>query len=342
MESPIFHQLWLETVSRRDPELRADMTAISGAQGLDCSSWQNVISWAPVAASGRDFVYVKASEGTSTSYSTLNAQYQGAINAGLTVGLYHFADPTQSAQANAQAFAAQINRLGATTGHLPPALDLEEGTGDLSGWAAQFVATLRQLTGCQQVAVYSSVSFFSSHIGENWMDDDIILWLADYSAPMGKPRYASPRLAIHQYSNTGQVPGVSCDVDLNYAMRPLNQIIVGESDMTDEEHQMLVDLQDKVDWLYGQFAGLGTDGHPAPFPQVPGWPTLPGGTNQHLSLLDFLRQNNVAVEQLTVAIENAVANAPSGGGGSPVVSQADAQLIAEQVVTEFAAKLGES
>lgn len=74
-----------------------------------------------------------------------------------------------------------------------------------------------------------------------------------------------------------------------------------EDDLTPEQAQQLADLHAMIpviQWLYGQFAGLNPDGSPADFPTVPGWPTLPGGTNQKLSLLDFLRQANVEVNEL--------------------------------------------
>lgn len=73
-------------------------------------------------------------------------------------------------------------------------------------------------------------------------------------------------------------------------------------DLTDEQAQQLNDIQTVVTWLYGQFAGLGPDGQPAPFPTVPGWPTLPGENGQHLSLLDFIRQLHEQVTVLTTQV----------------------------------------
>jgi hypothetical protein len=75
-----------------------------------------------------------------------------------------------------------------------------------------------------------------------------------------------------------------------------------DDDLTPDQAQQLADLHaivPVVQWLYGQFAGLAPDGSPAPFPTVPGWPTLPQGTNQHLSLLDFIRELNEQVNTLT-------------------------------------------
>jgi GH25 family lysozyme M1 (1,4-beta-N-acetylmuramidase) len=276
--------------------------------GADVSDNQGSINWTAVASSGIQFSYVKLSEGENSSYSTAAAQLNGATNAGLTTGGYHFARPNYSPQANAAAFAEQLLALNAIEGHLPPCLDLEVGTGYLGDWASAFVTELRRLTGCTRVMVYSSLSFFKTQITESWMDDDVLLWLAHIGVPAGQVGYSSPRLAMHQYSFTGQVPGVSGNVDFDVALMPLDQL-TGD-DVTPEQAQQLADIHAALpllQWFYGQFAGLGADGYPAPFPDVPGWPTLPGGTDQELSLLDFLRQSNVQVNALAGAVQELTA-----------------------------------
>jgi hypothetical protein len=78
-----------------------------------------------------------------------------------------------------------------------------------------------------------------------------------------------------------------------------------DDDLTDEQAQQLQNIHDMlpvISWLYGQFAGI-VAGAPAPFPTVPGWPTLAGGTDQELSLLDFLRQENVMVNALAGEVQ---------------------------------------
>jgi len=202
--------------------------------GIDVASWQGTPDWRKVAAAGVGFAYIKASEGDSSSYPSLNSQYAGARAAGLAVGLYHYARVGKSPTANADAFAAQINRLGAVAGHLPPCLDLEEGAGNLSGWADAFIARLRLKTGCKKVMLYTGTSFFNTHLGEGWMDDDISLWIAHYGRPPGKPGYLSPRVAMHQYSQTGQVAGIAGAVDLDVAIWPLEKLIVGSPTEEDD------------------------------------------------------------------------------------------------------------
>jgi GH25 family lysozyme M1 (1,4-beta-N-acetylmuramidase) len=306
--------------------------------GVDVSRWQGAVNWSAVKGAGYDFAYIKISDGISSSYATGPAQFHEATNAGLITGVYHYANPAYSAVANADAFASQVNALGAIEGHLPPCLDLEIGVGSLSNWASAFVTELRRLTGVNRVMVYSGVSFFTHQITETWMGPDIFLWLAHYGVPAGQPGYSSPRLALHQYSQSGKVPGIAGNVDLDVALVPLDQL-TGD-DVTPEQAQQLADIHATlpvIQWLYGQFAGLGPDGQPAPFPEVPGWPTFPGGTDQDLSLLDFGRQGNVQLNALAAAVSelgNKTSTLAKRTSIPPLqLTQADVNRIAAAVVS---------
>jgi GH25 family lysozyme M1 (1,4-beta-N-acetylmuramidase) len=98
-----------------------DVAKRAQPQGIDVSHFQATVNWATVKANGVSFVYIKATEGTSTlcristaacltpSYltafedPTFSSKYTGATNAGLIRGAYHFAHPdtsTGAAQAN--------------------------------------------------------------------------------------------------------------------------------------------------------------------------------------------------------------------------------------------------
>jgi len=62
-------------------------------EGVDVSHWQNTIDWTKVAAAGKRFAIIKASESTTyvdPLYATNRARAQAA---GLWTGAYHFAQP---------------------------------------------------------------------------------------------------------------------------------------------------------------------------------------------------------------------------------------------------------
>lgn len=304
-------------------------------KGIDVSSYQGSVNWQAVKESGVGFCYVKFSEGTSSSYATAPAQFNGATAAGLVTGGYHFARPNYSPQANAAAFAEQVTALNAVAGHLPPCLDLEVGTGNLAGWASAFVAELRHLTGCRRVMIYSSLSFFTTQITEAWCDDDVLLWLARFNNAPGQVGYSSPRLVMHQYSDAGSVPGVAGHVDLDVALRPLDQL-TGDDPMaglTPEQDAMLTAVY--------QFITGSADVVP-PDVDWPGWPTWPGGTDEHLSATDYQRRTNVQLNALAAAVSelgNKTAILTKRTSSAPLqLGQADVNRIAASVVSLLEAR----
>lgn len=311
------------------------------ALGVDVSSWQGQPDWRQVAASGRSFVYIKAGEGTGTTYPSLDGQYAGARAAGLLVGLYWYADPGQSPEANADAFAAQVNRLGAVPGHLPPCLDLETGSGNLAGWAQRFVTRLRQETNAVRVMVYSSASFFAGQIGEGWMDPNIALWIAHFGAPPGQPSYLTPRVAIHQYTNTGQVAGVAGNVDLDYAIWSLTTIAPPAAGTNPAPTQptatgavpvLAPQEEAMLTAAYQQLSGSATVG------QWPGWPSWAGGSGRSLTLVDYARQADVQLCQIKADLDTLRSSAAAASLGG-ALSDLDVQRIATAVVALLADRL---
>ena len=93
-------------------------------EGIDVSHWQGVISWPDVAAAGKRFAFMKASEGVKyvdPTYATNRAQ---ANANGLKVGAYHFAKPdtdVNDATIEADHF---VDTAQWSSGDLLPVLDL--------------------------------------------------------------------------------------------------------------------------------------------------------------------------------------------------------------------------
>ena len=98
-----------------------------GVQGMDVSSHQPSVNWAQQYSAGARFAYVKATEGDSYRNPLFTDQYNGASNAGMFRGAYHFAIPTPNSSGAAQANYF-INNGGGWTADgrtLPPLLDIE-------------------------------------------------------------------------------------------------------------------------------------------------------------------------------------------------------------------------
>jgi GH25 family lysozyme M1 (1,4-beta-N-acetylmuramidase) len=318
--------------------------ASGNALGIDTASYQGSPAWAQVAAT-RQFVYVKAGQGNGTSYPTLDAQYQGAMAAGMAVGLYWFADPSLTPEANADAFSVQVNRLGAIQGHLPPCLDLETGTGYLGGWAQQFVARLRQNTGCVRVMIYSSASFMKTQITETWMDANIALWVASWGVPPGQPTYTSPRVALHQYSSTGAVAGVAGAVDLDWAVWDLATLIPtaqgGTPVATPPSAPVTSLTADQVNAILGFLTALYQQGSGSvTLGSWTGWPSWPKGSGRSLTPVDYLRQADEQLCAIKAELDSLKAQAGITPGATPsALSDADISKIAAAVAGMLASKL---
>src|SRR2546425_12631403 len=71
-------------------------SAASPPKGHDVSSHQKNVDWQKARAKGATFVYVKATESTNYRNPHFGQQYNGARDAGILRGAYHFALPDRS------------------------------------------------------------------------------------------------------------------------------------------------------------------------------------------------------------------------------------------------------
>lgn len=60
------------------------------AQGIDVSHYNGNIDWQQVAAAGKTFAFIKATEGTKYQDNQFLINVQGARDANILVGAYHF------------------------------------------------------------------------------------------------------------------------------------------------------------------------------------------------------------------------------------------------------------
>lgn len=193
-------------------------------RGIDIARYQGYPDWNAVRRSDVHYVYIKATEGTTYVSTHVDEQWAGASRVGLPRGLYHYAR-IGNPEAEADLFSRLVNAKGAKgAGFLPPCLDIEVGDGHLGWWVARFLARLRAAIGVRRVMVYSGGVFYRDKVGDAALDPDVLVWIAHYNGTPGKSAYLTPKTVLHQYSSSGRVAGISGDVDLNWALRPLSEI----------------------------------------------------------------------------------------------------------------------
>jgi GH25 family lysozyme M1 (1,4-beta-N-acetylmuramidase) len=194
-------------------------------EGIDISHWQGVINWTKVAAAGKRFAFMKASESTNFVDDTYITNRAQARAAGLYVGAYHFAQPSSGAGdaiAEADHF---INTAGPVSGDLLPVLDLER-SGSLSqtaltAWVKAFLGRIEERVGVKAI-IYVSPNFWRTYMGDTtWFGANgyDILWVAHWTTGVAPivpgGNWGGDGWTFWQYTSDGAVNGISGRVDLN-------------------------------------------------------------------------------------------------------------------------------
>jgi lysozyme len=187
-------------------------------RGIDVSHHQGAIDWVQVKASGQAFAFIKATEGADFQDTRFAENWQLARAQGLVTGAYHFFTFCSSGLTQAENFLRVAPREGPA---LPLAVDVEF-TGNCQGWTN--IDEIRQ-----ELLIFEE--HIRAHIGYApllYTTEDVRLELVPMDLQAhgywlrslwGEP---SPDIQWHfwQYSDTGRVPGVLGEVDLNVFAGP--------------------------------------------------------------------------------------------------------------------------
>jgi len=203
--------------------------------GLDVSGHQPVVDWNAVASAEAQFAYIKATEGSGLVNADFASQYDGAYQAGLTRGAYHFALPNESSgAAQASYFVANGGGWTADGLTLPGALDIEYNPygaecyglsqSAMVSWIASFTDTYEALTTVWPV-IYTATNWWAKCTGNygGFAANDP-LWITNPSTTAGTLPAGWSTYTFWQYASAGTFPG---DQDLfNGSSSQLLQIAV--------------------------------------------------------------------------------------------------------------------
>ncbi len=180
-------------------------------EGIDVSHWQNTIDWSQVAAAGKRFAFMKASEGTTLADATYAANRAQAKAFGMYVGAYHFARPDRTpgdAVAEADYFLA-MSQLAA--GDLVPVLDLEDAGGlspvELQEWVKGYLGRIYERTGAHGM-IYASPTFWQNAMGDTtWFATNGygMIWVAHWTSGSGADP-SRPRTGAGPDGPSGSTP----------------------------------------------------------------------------------------------------------------------------------------
>ena len=187
--------------------------------GVDVSRWQKRIDWASVAASGKRFAFIKATEGGDHVDPMFMQNWEGARQAGVARGAYHFMFWCRSAEDQAAWFRKVVPQDPSA---LPPVLDVEWNgesrtcPGKLSRpkALAMIRVMLREMqahTG-KRPMLYTDITFHEDVLEGELMD--YAHWIRSTAAEP-HVRYRNRTWTLWQYTTTGRVPGIAGAVDRN-------------------------------------------------------------------------------------------------------------------------------
>lgn len=195
----------------------------SAKLGIDVSKWNQEIDWEAVKDAGVEFAIIRCGyRGASTGALVIDPRYkeniEGAISAGIPVGVYFFTQALDEIEAVEEA-SMVIRLIEDYDVDYPVFLDSESagGRGRADGLDSDertkahraFLQTIE--AAGYETGVYASRNWLNDRIDMTRLSDYRI-WLAEYA---DAPTYDEHYYHMWQYTSKGTVDGISTNVDLN-------------------------------------------------------------------------------------------------------------------------------
>ena len=188
----------------------------SAVKCLDISTWQGYVDFNKVKSAGYNYVILRAGFGREYSQkdNTFERNYANAKAAGIKVGVYWFSCSTSPSDAYREANAC-LYCLNGKRLDMPVYYDLEYqpamsmSNSNYTQMALNFCSTIKKAG--YKSGVYSSASVYGYLLNrQTLINNGVSIWNAQWSS------YCSVPCDIWQYSEKGQVNGISASVDMNY------------------------------------------------------------------------------------------------------------------------------
>ena len=204
-----------DIVTLQKNELNASIPEGFPSFGIDISHHQGKIDWENLFADESldsliNFVYCKTTEGTDHIDTQWESNRKKLIQLNKAHGAYHFFSIESDPLKQASHFLSHWKKRETD---LPPVLDVEtEGLTDKALIKAMkiWLNEVEQKTGMRPI-IYTSLHFYETKFQHAF--SDYRFWIAAYSR---KPTcLEDARILNWQYSETGKIPGIKENVDLN-------------------------------------------------------------------------------------------------------------------------------
>lgn len=190
--------------------------------GIDVSVFQGEIDWARVKAAGVEFAIIRVGyrgygDGEIYEDSNYYANIEGALDAGLQVGVYFYSQAVNTDEAREEAQFV-LNHLGGYDITYPVVFDWEDAGQQSRGTELdQQTLTDCTIAFCDVIETYGykPCVYFNQTFGYQKLNlgklTDYEFWLAEYN----DVQTFGYDVQMWQYSSTGVVDGINTIVDLN-------------------------------------------------------------------------------------------------------------------------------
>ena len=218
------NELTEESFSSNDGRIEYTGTDYDVLRGVDVSEHQLDIDWKQVAASGVDYAYIRVgwrgyTEGGLFEDAYFERNIQGALDAGLHVGVYMFSQAVTVQEAIEEADFV-LERIGKYNVTLPVVFDWEKIE---AAEARSHGLTMELRTDCARAfcetvksAGYVPCVYFNRNLGYYGYD---LTRITDYEFWFSLPESGFPNFYyacdMWQYSFTETVPGIAEPTDMN-------------------------------------------------------------------------------------------------------------------------------
>jgi lysozyme len=195
------------------------MVAISDMpRGIDISNHQGYIDWKAVANSGIQFAAIKATESVDFVDPYFERNWKEAHNNGLVCWAYHFCRPEYNRDARREAdfYVSNVTRLvGDLVEGDSLAGDIESpGNHNYGPWFLYWLEIMESYIGFKPPA-YTAPTYINSLNLNLPKIGTYPLWLANWKQTFPTAPAPWDVISMWQYTDSGRVPGINGDVDLD-------------------------------------------------------------------------------------------------------------------------------
>ena len=202
------------------PIIGNDDPQVLPLHGIDVSYYQGDIDWPEVRRGGVAFAYMKATEGGDYKDPKFAENWEGARQAGLARGAYHFYYWCRSA---ADQIAWFKTHVPVESEALPPVLDVEwNGHSKTCPKKVPRAVAISEMKIVleemwrhygKRPVIYTDITFYNDIMSEGFFSN-YPLWVRSINRGHPTKRY-NRDWHFWQYTSVGRVPGIKANVDRN-------------------------------------------------------------------------------------------------------------------------------